>query len=76
VSSEQEPAYHGFSRGGANRAGLFAAAVPLRSRAGAFGLRPLRYPGGGGKVPGGYLGWLVAALVMVVVVYFIVRVLF
>jgi hypothetical protein len=45
-----------------------------------YGLRPLRYPrggadtvrgGGGGKVPGGTLGYVVAVLVIIVVVYLI-----
>jgi hypothetical protein len=48
----------------------------------ATGLRPLRYPGGGadtasgggGKVPGGTIGWIVAVLVIIVVVYLIVQV--
>jgi hypothetical protein len=46
-----------------------------------YGLRPLRYPGGGadtasgggGKVPGGTIGWIVAVLVIIVVVYLIVQ---
>src|SRR5215207_11225145 len=45
------------------------------------GLRPLRYPGGGadtasgggGKVPGGTIGWIVTVLVIIVVVYLIVQ---
>src|ERR687897_989056 len=50
-------------------------------RAGACGLRPIGYPGGGAdtargggaEVPGGTLGWLLAVLVIVVVVFLIVQ---
>jgi hypothetical protein len=82
VCSEQENAYHDDSRRGVPRAGHCASAVPsLRLQAGAFGLRPLRYPGGdadtasggGGKVPGGIIGWLVAAVVLIVVLYVIAQ---
>jgi hypothetical protein len=44
---------------------------------GPTGLRPLRYPGGGadtasgggGKVPGGFIGWLAVVMVLIVVLY-------
>ena len=45
------------------------------------GLRPLRYPGGGadtasgggGKVPGGIIGWGVAVVVIIVVLYVVAQ---